>query len=294
MGALRFFASGSAALLFALAGCSLVIDTDPADPQARLDAGRSDADAGASDLGNVDLGNDDLGRLDLGSGDLGVDDGGALDGALPPRDGGMPGAVCGLDSECDDGAHCTVDRCQLGTCTNLFIPGFCDDGASCTLDFCVPATMCAGPIAIRLGCEHRPDDAACAGYAVGLFDTYPGLACAPVTCIGVTAGNDTGCGFGDSRCAFGDTCNSSGLCAGGMAERTCDEASDCDDRNPCNGPEACGSPRKASVCAPATTSACQPTPSGPTFPGTCALAPSAGGVLSALCAPFADACTAAP
>jgi len=302
VGALRLFASGSVALLFSLAGCSLVIDTDPADPQLDPDAGRGGADAGANDLGkdlgsvdlgSVDLGSVDFGHRDLGSADLGVDDGGALDGTLPLPDGGPPDAGCRRDRECDDGAQCTDDRCQFGMCSNLPIPLFCDDGASCTVDLCVPATMCAGPLATRLGCEHRPIDAACADYPVTIAMTYPGLACAPVTCIGGTAGNDTGCGFGDSRCAFNETCSGSGVCALAPGERACDRASDCDDGNPCNGAEVCGFRGTANVCAPATTSPCQATPSGPTLAGTCALAPTASGGLAAICADLADACTTA-
>jgi hypothetical protein len=300
---LRLFASGSAALLLSLAGCSLVIDTDPPDPQLGADAGRDAAigaiDLGTGDLGSVDLGSVDLGsvdssHVDLGAADLGVDDGGALDATLPLPDGGTPDAGCLLDRECDDGAQCTDDRCQFGMCSNLPIPLFCDDGASCTVDLCVPATMCAGPMASRLGCEHRPVDAACAAYAVTIVATYPSLACAPVTCIGGTAGNETGCGFGDSRCAFGETCGASGLCAITTGERACDRAGDCDDGNPCNGDEVCGARGTANVCAPATTSPCQPTPTGPTFPGTCALSPLASGGFDAICAALADACTARP
>lgn len=308
MDALRLFASASIALVFALAGCSLVIDTDPADPQlgdaavGAIDLGSGDfgsgdlssVDSGSVDSGSVDLGRVDLSHLDLGGADLGVDDGGALDGTLPLSDGGTPDAGCRLDRECDDGAQCTDDRCQFGMCSNLPIPLFCDDGASCTVDLCVPATMCAGPMASRLGCEHRPVDAACAAYAVTISATYPGLACAPVTCIGGTAGNETGCGFGDSRCAFGEVCGASGRCAVTTGERTCGRASDCDDGNPCNGDEVCGTLGGDTVCAPAVTSPCQPTPTGPTFAGTCALTPIASGGFDAICAALADACTATP
>ncbi len=54
---------------------------------------------------------------------------------------------CILDSECDDGDACTVDRCDnVGTCLcDNSAPTDCSDGLICTDDFCDSATGCANP-----------------------------------------------------------------------------------------------------------------------------------------------------
>ena len=312
MSALRLFASGSSALLLSLAGCSLVIDTDAADPQVHADSGRGDSDAGTTDLGkdlgaldlamtdlgaldsgtidlgDVDLGSEDLGSEDLGRVDLGADDGGVDLGSLDLG----PGTTCTGDGDCDDGVECTDDRCPFGRCTNLPIPLFCDDGATCTLDLCVPTTLCAGTGSTRVGCEHRAVDDSCAAYAVRVIETLPALACAPVVCLGATARNLSGCGFGESRCAFGATCMA-GVCSAVVIGDTCDEASDCTDGNPCNGVEGCGSRGAMNVCVPALTTPCRSTPSGVTLPGSCALEFSSSGGFLASCAPPPDSCTTA-
>jgi len=317
MSALRLFASGSAALLFSLAGCSLVIDTDPADPQVQADSGRGYSDAGTTDLGkdlgapdltttdlgaldlgtsdlgdvdlgSVDLGDVDLGSVDLGRADLGADDGGVDLGSLDLG----PGTTCTGDDECDDGVECTHDRCQLRRCTNLPIPLFCDDGATCTLDLCVTTTLCAGSGSERVGCEHLANDDSCAAYAARIIETLPALACAPVACLGATAGNASGCGFGESLCAFAETC-SAGLCSARPPAGPCGATLDCSDGNPCNGVEGCGNRGGTNVCVPATTSPCRSTPSGVTRPGSCALEFRAGGGFEAICAPPPDSCTIA-
>lgn len=64
-------------------------------------------------------------------------DAGARD-AAPPE--------CRVDSQCDDGIECTVDRCVRGTCERAADDARCDDGQFCTGDGrCDPVDGCVFP-----------------------------------------------------------------------------------------------------------------------------------------------------
>jgi subtilisin family serine protease len=104
------------------------------------------------------------------------------------------GAVCVSDTECDDGAVCTTDRCQAGRCVHAS----CDDGDPCNgVETCAPeAGGCVAGV-------PPPDGTPCPDATVCNGDE---------TCVGgvCTAGTPP-------RCEDGDSCT----------ENTCDPQAGC-------------------------------------------------------------------
>lgn len=122
MRALRFFASFTLVSIPMLAGCSLVIDTDPPDPvQSR-----------------------DLGTVDAASSD-----------ARPPAvDGGPIDLGCTTSAACDDGVYCNgVEECVAGACVASPVPCPDVDGLDCTVPVCDGALD---------ACVEVPHDGLCA------------------------------------------------------------------------------------------------------------------------------------
>jgi hypothetical protein len=223
MRALRFFASLSVALSFTLAGCSLVLDTDPPDPIIPPDSGALDLGDGRPDLGPPDLGAPDLGAPDLGAPDLGPADAGAADGDVEPVDGGPVDAGCVSNAQCDDGVFCNgVETCEAGAC--VVSPTVCPDadGVACTvpscdavLDVCVEtasAGLCAAgsycdPVE---GCTVTPD-------CVLDTDCVPPDLCTVGTCAAGT------CNFAPLDC----TLHLPPLIGGDCRTRSCDPLIGC-------------------------------------------------------------------
>ncbi len=116
---------------------------------------------------------------------------------------------CGADGDCDDGAVCTADRCDLGQCRHEPVAGCClrdadcADGNPCTDDACDPAA------------------AACRFVA-----------------------NTDPCDDGDA-CTDGDTCLV-GACAGAAVPGCCGIDAECDDGSSCTA-DACTPPNVAAL-----------------------------------------------
>lgn len=148
---------------------------------------------------------------------------------------------CAIDTDCNDGVPCTIDRCVAGACTatpddaacsdGLFCNGAetcdlllgcqagtdpCNDGVACTNDSCAEATDT---------CSNVPSNANCDD---GLF------------CNGAeTCDVLLGCQAGTDPCNDGVACTNDS-CA--EATDTCSNvpsAANCDDALFCNGAETC-------------------------------------------------------
>ena len=93
----------------ALSGCSLIFGVDDFTVGDRADGGHMDAatDAGSPDDAGPDAARDDAGPDDAGLSDAGPDDAGLSDAG-----------ECMINADCDDGDHCTADRCAVGMCTS--------------------------------------------------------------------------------------------------------------------------------------------------------------------------------
>lgn len=157
------------------------------------------------------------------------------------------GRCAGAPMACDDGASCTVDRCEAGACVHEAAPGFCVDGATCvavgTNDPANACRICAvgadGP-----SLESRADDSPCEdGDACTVEDACRAGVCTPGsarTCastdVCVAAGCDPALGCVETAstascddgnaCTVGDTCADKACQPGGAPL-------DCDDDNPC-------------------------------------------------------------
>ncbi len=233
------------AVLFALGGCSAIVQPDPS-RLGGLDAGAATDDTGPradtgvrEDTGPVADASVDASRPptpDAGS-DAGMCAGGCDDGVActddrcdptgcvsTPNDALCPGErcsatgcvpiACTIDEDCDDGDRCNgIERCMPGSSPTGCVPGTppdCNDGVSCTDDHCAPAR----------GCFHDRFDDRC----------DDGVACTVDVCAG-TAG-PTGCEHRGDDTMCNDACTMGGRCAPTgctpSVPRVCP-----DDRNPC-------------------------------------------------------------
>lgn len=113
--------------------------------------------------------------------------------------------------ECDDGDPCTIgDRCNDGTCAG--VPLDCNDGASCTDDFCDGGT-----------CVHNPVDDRCAtGNECVQTQCLPGPRADAQGCVGDSASLElTACSEDQNPCTV-DRCR-----AGACAHDAVDDPSGC-------------------------------------------------------------------
>jgi hypothetical protein len=113
--------------------------------------------------------------------------------------------------ECDDGDPCTIgDRCSDGTCAG--VPLDCNDGASCTDDFCDGGT-----------CVHNPVDDRCAtGNECVQTQCLPGPRADAQGCVSDSASLElTACSEDQNPCTV-DRCR-----AGACAHDAVDDPSGC-------------------------------------------------------------------
>ena len=145
--------------------------------------------------------------------------------ALPPEFG----CQSGVPLVVDDGNECTVDGCEPATGAVTHAPlsagVACNDGNACTTDACDGAGSCAGTPLVGTACnddnacttEDACDGAgACAGTPLSVDD---GDSCTADVCFSNGVITHTRLPAGtpcDNACISGSTCNSSGLCTGGI------------------------------------------------------------------------------
>lgn len=234
-----FFTSLSAVLFFSLAGCSLMLDTDPPDPVLTQDSG--------------------AGMFDSGPLDLGARDAGPADGNTTPDDAG-----CTTSAQCDDGVFCNgVEECVEGSCVAMPVACPEEDGVACThpscdltLDACVekPAdALCTvGEYCdIERGCLQVPDclsdgdctppDACTLGVCVAGTCTFPPIDCAtvlpalePGDCRVIACDPLVGCGLvpmnalcDDLVGCTEDLCRADGSCGAEPRSARCDDGASC-------------------------------------------------------------------
>jgi hypothetical protein len=210
-------------LLPFIAGCGLVLDLDPPDPDAGMytpDSGGGTSDAGMAGCTSI----------------AECDDGDPCNGLETCVDGACAG---GQALDCDDGISCTIDECGAQGCTNT--EGTCpDDGIACTIETCDRETDCRTELRHDVcddeifctidscnpeaqgGCEHTPVDERCAN----------GAACDPTNGCGIECETDDECVLGP--------CTETATCTMGVCERTPRAEGDlCDDANPCTAASMC-------------------------------------------------------
>ncbi|RJO64820.1 MAG: choice-of-anchor D domain-containing protein [Myxococcales bacterium] len=158
--------------------------------------------------------------------------------------GGLCVRTCISASNCDDGAPCTTDTCNVvsGLCEHQVNHVVCSDGLFCTgEERCMPDLGCvrAGPRDCSDGvdcttdscneqqdrCDHAAVNGACDDGNLCTSDS-----CNLATGCQHLPDNGKACDDGD-RCTTGDACQN-GVCqsSGSLA---------CDDGNDCTGPDSC-------------------------------------------------------
>ena len=217
----------------------------------------------------------------VGGGNDAVDGGGGDDfctgtgceGAAPPASGGCSSdadcasgtrclvaagicVACQTDLECDDGAVCTVDRCNpIAGCFYESNEGAtCDDGNACTQSDVCRASACSGESPVVCTALDQCHDPGVCDPASGVCSDPPkidgsacddGNACTQVdACVaGACAGSDP------VVCTALDQCHDAGECdpaTGVCTDPPVADGTACDDGSVCNGFDSC----QAGTCAP--------------------------------------------
>lgn len=172
--------------------------------------------------------------------------------------------TCDEDTDCDDGAACTVDTCVVGgTCSFMPVDALCEDGESCLAGRgcvagtpCDDAADCDDAIACTIDscgvdrmCRHMAFDDLCDDPAAPSCD--PAMGCVrgsgctsaaecddSIACTVDACGADMTCRHTpvNGECATGEVCS---LTMGCYTPRPCTTAAECDDGIFCNGVEQC-------------------------------------------------------
>ena len=240
-----------ASFLF-LSGCSLVMDTSPADPAYTSITGDGGMVACSRDA-SCDDGNPCNGIETCGSAGFCVPgtevvcpNTGCLVGHCKP-DGSC--VTVPTDSACTDDISCTHDSCSdVGRCEHVLDDTACDDGRSCTADVCVGVAIGTQ----RSGCYSVPQDNLCA-QPVGGANMCAANVCAPSATADVT-----GCAVAPSAvgCTTGKRCNLETFQCELLPTNNCDA---CDDGDPCNGVETCAGTGTVTYCLAGTSCAARVT-----------------------------------
>jgi len=140
-------------------------------------------------------------------------------------------AGCLTNTECDDFSACTIDSCNLGTCTNELVN--CDDSDACTTDDCNPASGC---FYLPLNCDDADE------CTTEICNTITGCEYTPVVCDDSDACTiddcdpSSGCSNLPTNCDDADACTDDGcdIVSGCFPTTTV-----CDDNSVCTGIETC-------------------------------------------------------
>lgn len=177
----------------------------------------------------------------------------------------MDGQCEATPLDCDDGATCTFDTCQFGSCVHNAEPGACI-GNACTTSVCDPEGPGADPMT---GCIATTDDTLCDDLN---------------ECTDDTCSATEGCNFeyNTNPCDDGDACTLGDTCFGGLCQDNtpivCDDFATCTS-DACVAGE-CVFTEVAGVCVASECASASCDPSDPMSDG------STGCVLTVL----ADAC----